>query len=159
YPTLGKLAEHLTQAQAPSLQRVYERRLPVEAPAAVANATGGAEVRIDSGMTDHHTSESRARPEPIAIIGMSGRFPQARSVEAMWRLLREGKNAIEEIPRSRFDWRDLHPEGAESDAIGGRWLGAVPGVEEFDSLFFEISPREAQQMDPRQRLLLQEAWN
>ncbi|CAM2010015.1 SDR family NAD(P)-dependent oxidoreductase [Acanthopleuribacter pedis] len=96
----------------------------------------------------------------IAVIGMSGRFPQARSVDAMWRILAEGRNAVAEVPPDRFDWRavfgDPHQDPYKTN---GKWLGCVPGVAEFDPLFFEISPAEAERMDPRQRLLLQELWN
>jgi polyketide synthase PksN len=98
-------------------------------------------------------------PEPIAIIGMSGRFPKARTVDELWRILAAGETAVEEIPSDRFDWRkyygDAQKEADKTDCI---WGGFVPGVGEFDPLFFEISPREAELMDPRQRLLLMEAW-
>jgi polyketide synthase PksN len=96
--------------------------------------------------------------EPIAIIGMSGRFPQARNVAEMWTILVQGREAVTEIPEDRFDWRLYYGDPAAGKTTG-RWSGCVPGVREFDALFFHISPREAETMDPRQRLLLQEAWN
>src|ERR1700754_2807502 len=86
--------------------------------------------------------------EPIAIIGMSVRFPQSRSVEEMWTILAEGREAVGPAPAER--------EGGWAGT--GCRAGFVPGVSEFEPLFFEISPREAEAMDPRQRLLLQEAW-
>ena len=89
--------------------------------------------------------------EPIAIIGMSGRFPDARNIDEMWRILEQGKCVVEEAPKDRLP-------GMNSQTA--RWkCGWLPGVSEFDPLFFEISPKEAEVMDPRQRLLLQEAWN
>ncbi|WP_338551792.1 SDR family NAD(P)-dependent oxidoreductase [Paenibacillus sp. KS-LC4] len=96
---------------------------------------------------------SGAGPEPIAIIGMSGRFPQARNIDELWDILAEGRDAVTEIPEDRYDWREYYGERSCS-----KWLGAMPGVREFDPLFFEISPLEAEAMDPKQRLLLQEAW-
>lgn len=98
--------------------------------------------------------------EPVAIIGISGRFPKARNIHEMWKILVEGQDAVEEIPRERFDWRKYYgdPE-KEPGKMYCKWCGCIPGVSEFDPLFFEISPKEAQTMDPRQRLLLQEAWN
>ncbi|MBU1169057.1 MAG: SDR family NAD(P)-dependent oxidoreductase [Proteobacteria bacterium] len=91
--------------------------------------------------------------EPIAIIGMSGRFPDARTINDLWEILLQGKDTVREIPPARFDWLKF----ASKEHT---WTcGCVPGVDEFDPLFFEISPREARTMDPRQRLLLQEAWN
>lgn len=105
--------------------------------------------------------------EPIAIVGMSGRFPGARTVEALWQTLVDGREAVQEIPIERFDWRPYYQEPNEEDAPSAlpaakthsKWLGAIPGVEEFDPLFFEIAPKEAELMDPRQRLLLQESFN
>ena len=96
--------------------------------------------------------------EPIAIIGMSGRFPQARNVAELWTILVQGREAITEIPADRFDWRLYYGDPAAGNT-DGKWCGCLPGVREFDPLFFDISPREAETMDPRQRLLLQEAWN
>ena len=87
--------------------------------------------------------------DEIAIIGMSGRFADARSVDQLWDILRNARSAIHEFPGTRLSMADaLHP----------RWLAAAPGLEEFDPLFFEISPHDAALIDPRQRLLLQEAW-
>ena len=91
---------------------------------------------------------------------MSGRFPQARTVQEFWDILVSGRDVVTEIPAERFDWRTYHGDPKhERGKTNGIWCGAVPGVDEFDPLFFNISPREAQEMDPRQRLLLQESWN
>ncbi|MBT2457717.1 SDR family NAD(P)-dependent oxidoreductase, partial [Streptomyces sp. ISL-86] len=88
----------------------------------------------------------------IAVIGMSGRFPQARTVDEFWQLLAEGREAVTPIPAHRLgNWAGV----AGTSEVRGGWL---PGEAEFDPLFFEISPKEAEHMDPRQRLLLQEAW-
>ncbi|MBP2857475.1 SDR family NAD(P)-dependent oxidoreductase [Dickeya oryzae] len=98
--------------------------------------------------------------EPIAIIGMSGRFPGARDIDEMWRYLAEGKSAVSRVSAEYLHSRDESYRDsriAASDA--DLWCGVVPGAAEFDPLFFEISPREAQNMDPGQRLLLQEAWS
>nr|ABM63530.1 BryD [Candidatus Endobugula sertula] len=94
--------------------------------------------------------------EPIAIIGMSGRFPEARNIHEMWNILSEQRHVVQEISIERF------PEYQEylTQVNGGHWWsGCIPGAYEFDPLFFEISPLEAETMDPRQRLLLQESWN
>ncbi|WP_394832291.1 SDR family NAD(P)-dependent oxidoreductase [Pendulispora rubella] len=98
--------------------------------------------------------------EPIAIIGMSGRFPKARTVDELWKLLAEGINAVDRIPADRFDWPAYGGSlGEGADRPLPQWAGMISGVAEFDPQFFELSPREANSMDPRQRLLLQEAWN
>lgn len=88
--------------------------------------------------------------EAVAVIGMSGRFPGARDVDAFWDLLIEGRSAIGPAPMERF---------AEPFEPGvPAWLAALPGVDEFDDGFFDVPPVEAERMDPRERLLLQEAW-
>ncbi len=90
----------------------------------------------------------RKDQESIAIIGMSGRFPDSWNIEDMWHILSEGINTVKEYPQNRLN---------EVDKF--KWkCGCIPGVDEFDPLFFEISPREAEVMDPRQRLLLEESW-
>ena len=86
--------------------------------------------------------------EPIAVIGMSGRFPQCHNVDELWDLLVSGRSAITRVPADR--WIATRPE---------EWGGFVPEMQCFDPLFFEISPREAALMDPRQRLFLEEAWH
>ena len=97
--------------------------------------------------------------EPIAIIGMSGRFPGARNIEELWEILATGQDMVQEIPAERFDWRIYYGDPAkEPGKTNCKWCGCIPGVSEFEPLFFEISPREAETMDPRQRLLLQESW-
>jgi acyl transferase domain-containing protein len=77
----------------------------------------------------------------------------------MWNILFEGKNVVGEIPPERFDWKEFYGDPAEEPGkINCKWCGCMPGISEFDPLFFEISPKEAELMDPRQRILLQEAW-
>ena len=97
--------------------------------------------------------------EAIAIIGMSGRFPGARNVDELWQILRNGRDVVGELPPERLRWHRQAAGDAGDASATWKWSGLVPGVDEFDPLFFEISPREAELMDPRQRLLLQEAWN
>ncbi len=100
-----------------------------------------------------------ARPaadEPIAIVGMSCRFPGgATSAEAFWALLRDGRDAITEVPRTRWDIDAYHDAPGKMNT---RWGGFLEAVDEFDAEFFGIAPREARAMDPQQRLLLEVAW-
>jgi len=99
--------------------------------------------------------------EPIAILGMGCRYPQAEGVDAFWRLLVEGRDAIAAYPGGRF--RDLDAEYAAKAAGGGRIAtnlgGFLPEIDRFDAAFFEISPREAAFVDPQQRLLLEVSWD
>ncbi|HEY9125890.1 MAG TPA: beta-ketoacyl synthase N-terminal-like domain-containing protein, partial [Acidobacteriaceae bacterium] len=99
--------------------------------------------------------------EPIAILGIGCRYPQAEGVEAFWRLLMEGRDAIGPYPGGRF--REMDEEYAakaegKPSRIATNLGGFLPGIDLFDAAFFGISPREAVYVDPQQRLLLEVAW-
>jgi myxalamid-type polyketide synthase MxaB len=97
--------------------------------------------------------------EPIAIIGIGCRFPNARGPEAFWELLREGVDAITEIPATRFDVGEVYdPRPGMPGKINTKWGGFLEGIDEFDPFFFGISSREASAMDPQQRLMLEVTW-
>ena len=89
--------------------------------------------------------------DEIAIVGLACRLPGAPDRAALWRLLREGEDAISAFPAARLGaWdgdRSLLPPA-----------GFIDGVEDFDAGFFGISPREAIAMDPQQRLALELAF-
>jgi acyl transferase domain-containing protein len=96
---------------------------------------------------------------PIAIIGVSCRFPKANNLEEFWQLLHHGTDGITEVPKSRWDVDSLYsPELGEKGKMNTRWGGFIAEVDKFDTEFFQISPREAENMDPQQRLLMEVAW-
>ncbi|HUG34351.1 MAG TPA: beta-ketoacyl synthase N-terminal-like domain-containing protein, partial [Anaerolineales bacterium] len=96
--------------------------------------------------------------EPVAIIGLSCRFPQADSPQAFWKLLRNGVDAITEVPSDRWDVDAFHSENPDPGKITTRFGAFLDNVDQFDPHFFGISPREAARMDPQQRLLLEVSW-
>ena len=90
---------------------------------------------------------------------MSGRFPMAEDVPALWRNLVEERDCIVEIPNERWDWRAVYGDPLkEANKTNIKWGGFIDGVDEFDPLFFGISPREAELMDPQQRLMMTYIW-
>ncbi|MFF1465893.1 type I polyketide synthase, partial [Streptomyces sp. NPDC058330] len=105
-----------------------------------------------------------ASEEPIAIVGMSCRFPGGvRSPEALWELLEAKRESVAGLPQDRgWDVGDADGPGPESDADSGpaqvRAGNFIYDATRFDAGFFGISPREAMSMDPQQRLLLEVAW-
>ena len=126
YPTIDLLSKQLA-GDGPADER----------PVATAEIDGG--------------ERAAAADEPIAIIGIGCRFPGADGPAAFWRLLRDGVDAIAEIPSDRWNVDASGPATT-------RWGGFLDQVDEFDPQFFGISPREAARMDPQQRLLLEVAW-
>ncbi|MEA5510000.1 beta-ketoacyl synthase N-terminal-like domain-containing protein [Crocosphaera sp. UHCC 0190] len=97
--------------------------------------------------------------EPIAIIGLSCRFPSANDPQHYWQLLRNGIDAITEVPPDRWDIESLYEETpATPGKMNTKWGGFLKEIDAFDAEFFRISPREAEYIDPQQRLLLEVAW-
>jgi NADPH:quinone reductase-like Zn-dependent oxidoreductase/3-oxoacyl-(acyl-carrier-protein) synthase/acyl carrier protein len=90
--------------------------------------------------------------DPIAVIGMACRFPaRSDSPEAYWETLIEGRSGMIEVPEGRWpDRAGLQP----GQCVGGY----LETIDEFDPAYFEISPREAHQIDPQHRILLEVAW-
>ncbi|WP_421846099.1 SDR family NAD(P)-dependent oxidoreductase [Mycobacterium sp.] len=103
--------------------------------------------------------QGTAEPVEIAVIGIAGVFPGASDVTGYWEMLRWGRDAVAEIPRQRWDWRQFFSTKQEKDRTYSRWAGLLDDLESFDAAFFNISPREAAMMDPQQRLFLKTAWH
>src|SRR5262249_32251219 len=96
--------------------------------------------------------------DDIAIIGLSGRYPLAENLEEFWENLKLGRDCVQEIPTDRWDIAGLFQPGApEQGKSYSKWGGFLPGVDQFDPLFFNISPKEAENMDPNERLFLETA--
>ncbi|MGW0827184.1 acyltransferase domain-containing protein [Streptomyces sp. NPDC002845] len=134
HPTIEALADRVAAGEAATLQSEAARRLPTR--------------------TDRRTEE------PVAVVGMACRFPGANSLEAFWRLLEAGEDAVRDVPEGR--WGFNSPGAGDPvlrDGMTTTEAGFLDGrLDEFDPLFFGISPREAQEMDPQQRLFLEVAW-
>jgi len=84
----------------------------------------------------------------VAVIGMAGRFPGAADVERFWENLRAGVHSI-----TFFDAQE-----GETDPAHVRAAGVLEGIDRFDAAFFGFSPRDAEMLDPQQRLFLETAW-
>ena len=96
----------------------------------------------------------------IAIIGISGRYPQAKDIDAFWNNLKSGVDSVSEIPKERWD-NNLYfdPDKDKPGKTYSKWGGFIEDVDKFDPFFFNISPREAELMDPQERLFLEIAWS
>ncbi|MFJ1958216.1 SDR family NAD(P)-dependent oxidoreductase [Streptomyces microflavus] len=152
HSSADRLAAHL----------LAERR-PVAAPAPLPSAPptpAPGPARTPSGVTparpetaDGSVPEGPATgPEPIAVVGMSGRFAGSDTLDELWTHLANGDDLITEA--TRWDLPVTGPDGSARCTRGG----FLDGIDRFDPLFFGISGVEAAVMDPQQRLLLEEAW-
>ena len=95
--------------------------------------------------------------QAIAVVGMAGRFPGAPDVEAFWRNLREGVHSIRFFGDDELRAAGVAPE-LLADPAYVRAGGVLDGTDRFDADFFGFSPREAEVLDPQQRIFLETAW-
>ncbi|MFA6385978.1 MAG: beta-ketoacyl synthase N-terminal-like domain-containing protein [Candidatus Paceibacterota bacterium] len=98
--------------------------------------------------------------QSIAIIGMAGQFPKADNVTQFWRNLVQGRECISDIPSTRWSVDEYYdPDRNAPGKTVCKRMGLLDDVDVFDPLFFNISPSEAEYMDPQQRLFLQTSWS
>ncbi|KAJ5908568.1 hypothetical protein N7495_001250 [Penicillium taxi] len=126
---------------------------------------GISKIEVDSEIGDvakdpeGSNQTGRAEQSKIAIIGLSGRFPEAQDTEALWDLLYKGLDVHREVPAERWDVKahvDMEGNKRNTSRVQyGCWINE-PGY--FDPRFFNMSPREALQADPAQRLALLTAY-
>ncbi|MBT1704051.1 type I polyketide synthase [Chryseosolibacter indicus] len=102
-----------------------------------------------------NTSHSNA----IAIVGVSCRFPNVNSIESFWDLLSNGKDTIAEISKERWDASALYdPDPLSERKTQQKHASLLSDIHDFDPLFFNISPAEAIEMSPSQKLMMELAW-
>lgn len=105
------------------------------------------------------TPTNRFRDMPIAIVGMAGVMPQSDTLEEFWDHLAHARNLVTEIPRDRWIWEQYDGNPVkEVNKSNSRWGGFMREVDKFDPLFFGITPREAEMMDPQQRIFIETVW-
>lgn len=136
YPTISALAKRLVEG-APDKTRTSRADSPRHHP------TGGQQ---GPGVHD------------IAIVGMSARFPGAEGLDEMWRLLVEGRDGLGEPPIGRWSEYCEDEVTSEKVAKARKTGGYLDDIASFDTEFFGISPLEAANMDPQQRIMLELTW-
>jgi acyl transferase domain-containing protein len=107
---------------------------------------------------DGYSTGRPRRSSDIAIIGMSGRFPQAPNIDIFWRNLCEAREGISFLSDSQLLAAGVNP-GMLTDPRYIKAAASVEGIDLFDASFFGFSPREAEILDPQHRLFLQTAWH
>ncbi|MGV0327388.1 polyketide synthase Pks13 [Corynebacterium confusum] len=130
YPTIAQLADRLINGPA-------QPAAPASAPRRI-NPAGG--------------------HEDIAVIGLAGRFPDAKNADEFWDMLVEGRGATGPLPIGR--WSDYAADPVMTQRMAEQNLagGYIDDIAGFDAEFFGLSPVEATNMDPQQRILLELVW-
>lgn len=154
---LDKIKEHLLQAEESDFEFNSERFAKQTSKSKlnykqIGNILDFSERinNLDDSITTSHIGKNAALD--IAIIGIDGIYPQANNLTEFWGNLVNGKDCITEIPRDRWDYTQVP---FKSRSI---WGGFISDIDKFDPLFFNISPREAELMDPQQRIFLEVCW-
>lgn len=170
YQTIDALVDHFIKTKTEALMKLtgldrqVQQQTPAESrtqssqkPDQAAKRTRRYRKLGFSGEKETPTNTLASRD--VAIIGISGRYPQAETAEDFWNNLKEGRNCIEEIPKERWDWKAYYDkEKGKEGSIYTKWGGFIKDMDKFDPLFFQISPLEAERMDPQERLFLQTAY-
>ncbi|MEU3786084.1 SDR family NAD(P)-dependent oxidoreductase [Streptomyces sp900129855] len=166
YTTLDELADHFVAEHADRLRELAPAAQP--APAPVTEAAPAPVTEADAApaqpqvslLRDGRLAHDTCPEDAVAIIGLSGRYPQAADLDAFWQNLVEGRDCVTEVPAERWEHGRYFQEGEPAPGRAyTKWGAFLDGVDRFDPLFFGIAPREAELMDPQERLFLQTAWH
>lgn len=136
YPTIGSLADFLSNIQPITNLKTAQ--------------SNSADIRVDSPNIENLSDT--ILDDCIAIIGISGRFPMAENCDELWSLLKNGTAAYSKIPDERWS---QHYNDKNYTSVGA----FLDDIDAFDHAFFNITPIEAERMDPQERLFLQTAYH
>lgn len=163
YQTLEELSGYFLKAHGERLRELLKEKAKKDQPEEVSAPRSTSALHIASPAKRVETPEPATKPvktEAIAIIGLAGRYPQSPDLSSFWENLKQGRDCISEIPASRWDWRAFFNE--DGGPLGGhrsKWGGFIDEIDCFDPMFFNISPLEAEFMDPQERLFIEAAWH
>ncbi|MFF7977482.1 SDR family NAD(P)-dependent oxidoreductase, partial [Streptomyces sp. NPDC007905] len=155
-----ELRNRLTQATGVRLPAtlVFDHPTPAAVARLLLAETGG--VVAEAPRPVSRTKRVTPSDEPLAIVGMSCRYPGGvTSPEELWELVAAGRDAVGGLPTDRGWDPDIYdPDPDRPGKINTRGGAFLERIGEFDAEFFGISPREATAMDPQQRVLLEASW-
>ncbi|MFG2129190.1 SDR family NAD(P)-dependent oxidoreductase [Streptomyces sp. NPDC048751] len=146
YRNVAELAAHLIRTHRDRLARLLQA------------ATPAADQVTATAPPPAPEAERVPAREPIAVIGLAGRYPGGEDLEEFWRSLSEGRDCVGPIPADRWDHAAYHAPGHRRPGMAyGDHGGFLRDVARFDAAYFNISPREAERSDPKERLFLEVA--
>lgn len=154
---LESLLQYLSTAYRYAMLSRYSHVLWKESTPVKKDAADHVSVQARRPEEHLNTVFSLSASEPVAIIGMSGVMPQSDNLHEFWGHLDRGDDLITAVPASRWSSACLGRKSTEGEART-EWGGFMNEVDLFDPLFFDISPMEAEQMDPQQRIFIETVW-
>lgn len=158
YPTLSRLCGYLMETYSDKMLSFYQSTeftgAQGEEIEEEMEESDEMEEQEETFQVSEETTGIHRKEEKIAIVGLSGKFPGALNPDQLWELIRNGKETIKEVPKERKEWW----QGDKDPKVCNYKMGLIEGIDQFDPLFFEISPSEAETIDPQQRVLLEEIW-
>jgi len=158
YKTLQAVSEYLLKEKHDEVMLWLE--IDVETPP----EENGSEIPLLASLEVNRANEKVESfgDDDIAIIGLSGRFPQAENLEQYWDKLYRGETCFTEIPERRWPWSDFYQadmdKAIEQARSYCRLGGFIDDFDQFDPLFFNISPVDVFNIDPQERLMLMTCW-
>jgi len=169
YQNLNELAEYFARNHSDTVRQYLGDTDEISSEQPKPSNTSASEpskTSVGSGIEDVFISPSSAREKPkrdlesapIAIVGVSGRYPGAKSIDEFWQNLRDGKDCIAPMPKERFDAHYYAKTFDKPELMQHTSGGFVDGIDLFDPGLFNISPREAAQIDPQERMFLEVVW-
>lgn len=155
HPTINRLLDYLGNEYGPQLAKSFKiEPTPVRSLSQTIQRSRAVKV-ASPGVVSTKPPVTTDPLEPLAIIGISGCFPKAETLDEFWENLVQETDCISEIPKDRWDWKAIYGDPQqEVNRSNIKWGGFLRSIAEFDPLFFGISPKEAELMDPQQRLLM-----
>ncbi|HSN96684.1 MAG TPA: SDR family NAD(P)-dependent oxidoreductase, partial [Candidatus Nanopelagicales bacterium] len=160
-PTLLRLRDTLLADFAPEVRRLFPASgaAPADTGPSIPDSIQAGPLPEPVAATRQESALAGFDEADIAVVGLSGRYPGAETLDEFWDNLRAGRESIGDLPESRFDWRRFYdPEPGREGRLYTARGGFIADADKFDPLFFNISPREAESMDPQERLFLEVAW-
>lgn len=162
FSSLDRLGEHILKTRKSEVEACMDASSP---PSEVAIATEGPSQDQLPVLNQSRRRFSSTELQPpfhcrgeIAVIGISGKFPKAESAVEFWKNLIDGVDGIQELPDHYLDKHTFFSSDRQAGKTRCKWGGVLRERDHFDPLFFNLSPREAESMNPHQRLILQESW-
>nr|WP_267919334.1 SDR family NAD(P)-dependent oxidoreductase [Paenibacillus sonchi] len=166
HATVEALASYFVREHSARLTEMFGVKAHSDAPARVGSLfaqkkeqPSGMEETSPADVTKKHT-EMVSGTTDIAIIGLSGRYPLAETLDEFWDNLKQGRNCVTEVPAERWKWeRYYDPDNREQGKGSSKWGGFIRDVDKFDAELFHIPGDHAREMDPQERLFLETTWS